>query len=138
MKDAASEFWLNSSSYSHGDLSRIIARHHAAHLASKPSIWRPVSVGALFKDGSPTGHVTVSWDDGLIAEHSVDKSFPSMVRFWCRTADLLALVPLPKEKTQEEKDTEWIRSRLIGNANFGEDIKAAIAYGRATAQGGKV
>jgi len=50
-----------------------------------------------------------------------------------QSADLLALAPLPVEKTQEELDAEFIQKAETENGTWSEWIAKAIAYGRATA-----
>ena len=62
--------------------------------------------------------------------------FPDITH-WTRTADLLALAPLPVEMKQEEEDERQIRNlKKQGDAygfNTSELLQQAIAYGRSTA-----
>jgi hypothetical protein len=45
---------------------------------------------------------------------------------------------LPKAKTQAEEDTNWLISKARADGPWtATDMRDAIAYGRATAKGGK-
>ena len=114
-----------------GKLAAIIARHAPTNQQTQQtSIWRPVSVKPTLEDGDSLGDVAWALEGVLVLDKWHIKA--SKPTHWTRTADLLALAPLPVEKTQEERDAEFIRTSEIPNGTWSECITKAIAYGRAT------
>lgn len=145
MTDAAKE-WFGDDIEFATKLRRTIACHYHASRAAqektqeetpKESIWRPVSQKPTFSDRNPRGCVAYAYPQDMMEILPVrDHEYRTAALGWCRTADLLALAPLPKEKTRKEKDAEFIAN--LGDPSHpnwtAEDISKAIAYGRATAR----
>lgn len=141
MLDAERAYYLDGANFQPERLAGYIARHAPTNQPA-PSIWRPISQKPTEEDSIKGKWITGIDTDGLVVGCCFEYPFRAGLTHWTRTADILALAPLPKEKTQEELDEEWIASktREPGNWNtalfFSEsDLQAAIAYGRATAKG---
>jgi hypothetical protein len=119
-------------------LADCIAKHAPAK-TPQASIWRPVSVRPTAEDANSTGHVQCHWQDGDITQaYWSNETMHPRITHWTRTADLLALAPLTVEKTQEERDAEWIKAKFPKDLSWGyEDLSLAIAYGRSTATAAK-
>lgn len=138
MRDAAKEFAVDSGRLASCHLVDIITEHAPAQPAELPSIWKPVSQRPTMKDASELGYVQVRFPLGPTIEyrHISECENWAKTAYWCRTADLLARCPLPKVKTQEELDEEWMET-IAGNRPWSEEVRnmvaSAIAHGRATA-----
>jgi len=132
-RDAAEEI-CGTDTYAQRTLAEIIAKHAPTNQPTT-NIWRPVSVRPTREDGCELrGNIAVTDGTGHVWVRNWNQdSFAPGATHWTRTADLLALAPLPVEKTQEEKDAEFIQKSEIGNGTWSEWIAKAIAYGRATA-----
>lgn len=131
MTDAAKE-WFGDDIEFATKLRRIIACHYHASRAAqekkpqeetpKESIWRPVE-GATLPSGKELHFAGVG--------HKI---------FYCTETDLLALAPLPKEQTQEEKDEELIESLAAqyaaGQFSQQDFYRKLVEAGRATAKEG--
>ena len=96
----------------------------------KPSIWRPVSQRPTREDGAERETVVRTFNGEFWEAHWDDVQTTSSGH-WTRTADLLALAPLPKEKTQEQKDAEYITEIMQAFQELGpSELRDAIEYGR--------
>lgn len=131
--------WGAATQQSIREMAAAIMLHAPRTAASAQSIWRPVSVRPTIEDCSKYGWVLIS--DGEVVwcckRENIMHHGSSVL--WCPPADLLALAPLPKEKTQEELDNEFMAALPnVGSMTYAENerLKTAIAYGRATARGG--
>lgn len=97
-----------------------------------PSIWRPVSVRPTAMDASDL--ISVSVTDGKAVWSKLWNDVGTKTEsHWCLVSDLLARAPLPKAKTQEELDREWIANASTADGDdFNDQMLKAIAYGRQT------
>jgi hypothetical protein len=126
-------------------LAAIIASHAPAQMP-KASIWRPWSVMPTEEDGDQIGEILSARAGGivLIMWDAFGKHTES---HWTRTADLLALAPLPAAKTQDELDAEAyraIKQKLVVEYAAGSQFKgtelafiAGCKHGRSTATAAK-
>lgn len=134
------QWWLNALKdvCVEGHLNQLICQSLARHAPTNqpaPSIWRPVS-----QPPSSTSSETYCVTDGkCIYWRPADCINYCTGGFWCVASDLLALAPLPKEKTRAEKDAEMVDTLLreYNGAQLSDKtaLERAIAYGRATAKG---
>jgi len=135
MRDAA-QVWHPCDNGLRNALVTLIAHHSPAQPAELPSIWKPVSQRPTEEDGDFSGSVLFLDEKSTAPEPRRYDNVPRWATHWCRTADLLARCPLPKVKTQFEKDLEWL-NRMVpatpGNDWIMKLASDALAYGRATA-----
>jgi len=137
MRDAANS-WLRNAEGA-ALLSEFVAKHAPAQPAELPSIWKPVSQKPTKEDADLHGAVAVFEPKvGLRVVAFNSLGHYSKCTHWCRIADLLSRCPLPKVKTQGQLDAEFIAKvasePLLQHGMYDEnDLRRAIAYGRATA-----
>lgn len=136
MRDAARAWYADAEHYQsyESELAEIIARHAPSNQPA-PSIWRPVSEKPGVNWVVGPEQILVTDGKELSLRSSKSLGFGQETH-WTRTADLLALAPLPKEKTQLEKDCDFIAACSTADGDdFSDQMLKAIAYGRATAKG---
>ena len=94
-------------------IASIIADYARLRSTSAPSIWRPVSVKPTREDFGPDSYcIGYSHDAGFSIFTPMLTNFTHMTH-WCRTADLLALAPLPaKDESDDAPDAALLRLAL--------------------------